>query len=80
MTTHHICPITTCQAVIPGHHALCSGHFKLVPKPLQEAMYHYGKKHRGGPSHQRAIRDAIKKVEEVLKGQVTAIHRQPYAD
>lgn len=59
------CPIPTCtfEASPLG---FCRGHFDLVPKPIRSEIYEICKRHRGGPSHQKAIRRACIAVQSIL--------------
>lgn len=59
------CPIESCplEATALG---LCQGHFKLVPRPIQSEIYQLVKRHKGGPSHLKAIRRACIYVTEKL--------------
>jgi hypothetical protein len=59
------CPIPTCPlpATTLG---LCPGHFKLVPRPIQSEIYQLCKRHKGGPTHHKAIRRAVLAVNRTL--------------
>jgi hypothetical protein len=35
----HICPARRCGVELPDHLLMCRGHWALVPKPLQGAVY-----------------------------------------
>jgi hypothetical protein len=62
---------------------LCSTHWALIPRPLQEAVNHFSRHNRGGPSHRAACRKAIESVRAVLAARDNAkpVHeRLPYAD
>lgn len=59
------CPLETCP--LPATQlGLCAGHFRMIPRPIQSEIYHLVKRHKGGPSHQQAIRRAVKAVQVTL--------------
>ena len=80
-TTHHTCPIPGCQSMVPNSMLLCKPHWVMVPKPIQDLVYHHYRKNRGGPSHLSAMKKAIGAVTDRLESQVQQVQRRmPYAD
>jgi len=77
------CPLTGCEASMQSWALMCSTHWALVPRPLQEAVNHFARHGRGGPSHRAACRKAIESVRAVLAmretGKPTHV-RLPYGD
>jgi len=77
------CPIVGCVAAMQSWALLCSTHWSIVPRPLQEAVTHFNRHGKGGPSHRAACRKAIEHVRAVLAARDHAkpVHeRLPYAD
>lgn len=67
----HKCPIPGCREACPRHHAMCIGHWRMVPKLLQAAVYvawqdtpAAAKDHRAAAAkdHRAAVDDAITAV------------------
>lgn len=61
------CPIPGCTLNATGL-GFCKGHFKHVPKPIQSEIYQLCVRHKGGPTHQGAIRRACIAVIAVMDG------------
>lgn len=61
------CPLKTCHLPIPFGHLLCVQHWKLVPRPVREAVCHYQRAKPGGVSHRRAMRQAVQHVERQIE-------------
>lgn len=59
------CPIPSCPLPATSL-GLCPGHFRLVPVPIKSEIYQLVKRHKGGPSHQQAVRRAAKAVQVTL--------------
>lgn len=59
------CPI--CHVDIADWKLMCKVHFPMIPKPLQEAVNHFNRHRKGGPSHLRACRQAIEAVTSTLE-------------
>src|SRR4051812_29168039 len=69
MTTTHRCPVGSCATNVPGCMFLCSRHWRMVPKPLQAAVYEsYRRDGRAGENHREAVRvvDAAEKGRAVV--------------
>jgi hypothetical protein len=77
------CPLTGCLAGMQSWALMCSTHWSMVPRPLQEAVNHFNRSSKGGPSHRAACRKAIEAVRAQVAARDTAkpVHdRLPYAD
>ena len=64
----HRCAIEVCPMEIRRTQLMCIGHWRLVPKPIQQEIYGCFRKRRGGPTHRAAIQRAIASVQEKLDG------------
>lgn len=54
------CPVTeTCPNTCGDEHIMCKIHWARVPHALQQEVYYQYKRHRGKPSHLKAIQRAI---------------------
>ncbi len=76
------CPITQCIASMAPWALMCRTHWAMVPRPMQEAVNHYFRSRRGGPSHLKACRQAIEAVLKQLadEEQQRMATRKPYGD
>lgn len=81
------CPISGCVIFVPGPLRICATHYKLVPRPQQEALAHYARTRKGGPSHVGAFERAVESVTKILvarsSGQTDAVKLPtslPYRD
>lgn len=77
------CPITGCLAGMQSWALLCSTHWHMIPVPLQEAVNHFSRKGKGGPSHRAACRKAIEHVRQqvAVRDAKRPVHdRLPYTD
>ena len=64
----HPCPATGCGLTVYYTYLMCPGHWRLVPKPLQNAVYAawlHGEG-EGTEEHIRAIDAAIRAVNEKI--------------
>ena len=64
----HRCAIDECPILIRPSQLMCAGHWRLVPRPIQQEIYAVFRKRRGGPTHRAAIARAIRTVRETLDG------------
>jgi hypothetical protein len=69
----HRCAIEECPIEISRSQLMCPGHWRLVPRPIQQEIYSVFRKRRGGPTHRAAIARAIATVRKTLDG--WAAHR-----
>ena len=60
------CAIEECPIEIRQSQLMCSGHWRLVPRPTQCEIYSLFRKRRGGTTHQAAIARAMASVRAVL--------------
>ena len=60
------CPIASCQVPCGGPLRICKVHYRLVPRPQQDALNHYARHHKGGPAHHAAFERAVESVETLL--------------
>lgn len=65
------CPIPKCPFPVAGPLRLCSAHYKLVPRPQQDALAHYARHHKQGPAHRASFERAMESVLKVLDGRAT---------
>ncbi len=73
------CPIPRCVLDVAGPLRLCSNHFKLVPRPQQDALAHYARAHKGGPAHRAAFERAVESVRKTLEFHKSLSWEQPAA-
>lgn len=66
LVSTHRCAIEECPIEIRQSQLMCSGHWRIVPRPIQSEIYSVFRKRRGGPAHQAAIARAVKAVRDVL--------------
>jgi hypothetical protein len=53
----HRCPIASCTLVVPHYMFMCARHWRMVPRPLQAAVYAaYKRDGRAGDNHREALR------------------------
>jgi hypothetical protein len=53
----HVCPVASCAKDVPHYMFMCARHWRMVPKPLQAAVYEsYRRDGRAGENHREAIR------------------------
>jgi hypothetical protein len=57
-----------CPIVIRVSQLMCPGHWRLVPRPIQQEIYAVFRKRRGGPTHLAAIARAMTSVRATLDG------------
>ena len=79
------CPINNCVFDVPGQLRICSAHWKLVPRPQQDALAHYAKAHKGGPAHRASFERALESVRKTLACHQTLVPAEkaaalPYRD
>jgi len=61
----HKCPVSNCSIMAPAHVFMCARHWRMVPKPLQAAVYEsYRSTGRLSDNH----REAVRVVEEAERG------------
>jgi len=70
----HKCPIKSCSAACPRHHAMCVSHWRMVPKHLQALVYAAYRRltsrrvtQAAVNDHRKAVDDAIAAVHEKLE-------------
>jgi hypothetical protein len=77
------CPIPHCSAPVSGPGKVCRPHYRLIPRPQQEALNHYAK-HKGSQSHVASFARAVESVERLLGARrvepVARVVRTPYRD
>lgn len=61
------CPIDHCTAPVPGPMRVCTNHYKLIPRPQQEALSFYAKKNKRGPAHRAAFDRAVESIVKLLQ-------------
>jgi hypothetical protein len=68
----HLCPTTRCPREVPDHLLMCGIHWRLVPRPLQRAVYsaYQGPESIGTPALVQAQRAAIQAVNSQIAGAV----------
>jgi hypothetical protein len=64
----HRCVIEPCQIEIRQSQLMCPGHWRLVPRPIQQEIYAVFRKRRGSPAHLAAIARAIGAARATLDG------------
>ena len=53
----HCCPVDGCAITVPDDTFMCARHWRMVPKPLQTAIYEdYGRTGSRGENHREALR------------------------
>ena len=59
----HCCPTDGCTITVPDDTFMCARHWRMVPKPLQTAIYEdYGRTGSRGDNHREALR-VVNEVE-----------------
>ena len=61
------CPIPNCVFHVAGSLRMCRSHYAMVPRPQQEALNHYARIRKGGPSHRASFARAVESVCQVLE-------------
>jgi hypothetical protein len=77
------CPIPNCPFQVVGPLRICAAHYKLMPRPQQDALNHYARTRKGGPSHIGAFERAVESVQKTLVGRTRPPVREvslPYRD
>ena len=79
------CPIPNCPFPVAGPLRICSTHYRLVPRPQQDALNHYARSHKGGPAHKGAFARAVESVVKTIAARtpqprVTTPAALPYRD
>lgn len=72
------CPIPGCVFEMPGPLRICSTHYKLIPRPQQDALNHYARTRQGGPLHVGAYERAVESVCKLLAAR-QPVQRLPLA-
>ena len=67
--THH-CPIPNCPFPVPSPFRLCKTHYRLVPRPQQDALASYARSHKYGPAHQASFERAVETVTKLIAGRI----------
>lgn len=63
----HACPIDSCQASVPRGVFMCARHWRMVPKPLQAAVYEsFRSTGRTSDNHWEAVR-VVEQAEHGIK-------------
>ncbi|WP_315742782.1 MULTISPECIES: hypothetical protein [unclassified Bradyrhizobium] len=53
----HACPVQSCNSQVASHLYMCPRHWRMVPKPLQKAVYEsYKKNGQVSANHREAVR------------------------
>lgn len=75
------CPIEGCPFPVPGPLRICPTHYKLVPRPQQDALAGYARHHKGGPAHIASYDRAVESVHKVVqaRGRGPAVLSAPVA-
>jgi len=68
-----LCPIAGCVCPVPGELRICPTHYKLVPRPQQDALAHYARWRKGGPAHVAAYERALESVNKVVAARATVM-------
>lgn len=74
------CAIEECPIEIRSTQLMCSGHWKIVPRPIQAEIYSVFRKRRGGAAHLAAIARAMASVRAVLDGWASKKAGHPGSD
>lgn len=81
----HQCPVANCAIDVPSHVYMCARHWRMVPKPLQTAVYQsYRTSGRLSENHREAVRvveraEAGRKFVELPAGTKALTIWQPWA-
>lgn len=59
----HACPVGSCTVLVDSRFLMCREHWRLVPAPLQRAVYNTWR-HGGADAYLAARNAAIKAVEQ----------------
>lgn len=62
----HQCPIARCPFPVGGPLRICREHYRLVPRPQQDALAHYARTRKGGPAHIASFERAVESVEKTI--------------
>lgn len=60
------CPIQGCVFEVAGPLRICKNHYRLIPRPQQDALAHYAKAHKGGTAHRASFERAVESVLKTL--------------
>lgn len=53
----HTCPTTGCTITVPANTFMCARHWRMVPRPLRDAIYaDFARTGRAGANHREALR------------------------
>ena len=76
--THH-CPIEHCPFQVAGPLRICSTHYRLVPRPQQDALNHYARSYKGGPAHRASFERAVESITKTLQARAKPVvqHAEP---
>lgn len=66
MATHQ-CPVNGCSVVIAKTFAMCRRHWRLVPGPLQEAVWTAYRNAPETPAHFAALKAATEAVDKIIE-------------
>lgn len=69
MTIHH-CPIPNCPFKVDHALRMCAAHYKLIPRPQQDALSFYAKKSKYGPAHKASFERAVESVTKLVAGRI----------
>lgn len=75
MTNH--CPIPNCPFPVAGPLRICSTHYRLVPRPQQDALNHYARSRKGGPAHRASFERAVESITKTLQARAIVQPEQP---
>lgn len=68
------CPIPRCPFPVDGPLRLCKSHYSLVPLTQREALSHYARTRKGGPSHKGAYERAVESVMKTIQARTPKTH------
>lgn len=63
----YYCPIPNCRFEVARPLRICKSHWSLVPRPQADALSHYARTRKGGPSHVAAFERAVESVTKLLE-------------
>jgi hypothetical protein len=73
------CPIPKCIFAVAGPLRVCRNHYRLIPRPQQDALAHYARVHKGGPAHKASFERAVESALKTLAFHETLVRQKPEA-
>lgn len=67
----HRCPIANCPFPVKGPLTICKEHYRLIPRPQQDALNHYARTRKGGPAHEASFDRAVETITKLLAARAT---------